>query len=68
MTDELKVSTYQATIKAKSVWGAIRGLETFSQLTFFTNDNLATIFLFENQKFNLSKFLFSYSFRYKSWF
>lgn len=27
-----------AKLKAKSVWGAIRGLDTFSQLTFFTPD------------------------------
>lgn len=37
---ELRISSGVATIKSTSVWGAIRGMETFSQLTFISDNKL----------------------------
>jgi hypothetical protein len=37
--DELKISNGLCKIRSNSVWGAIRGLETFSQLTYISDDN-----------------------------
>jgi hexosaminidase len=31
-------------VKSKTVWGAIRGMETFSQLTYITSENKVAIF------------------------
>ena len=35
--DELRISGGKAILVAPSVWGAVRGLDTFSQLTYITN-------------------------------
>jgi len=40
---ELQILTGSAKLKANSVWGAIRGLETFSQLTYLTDDKKLAI-------------------------
>lgn len=37
--DNLTVNSKGAELYSESVWGALRGLETFSQLTYFTDDN-----------------------------
>ncbi|RNA39192.1 beta-hexosaminidase subunit beta [Brachionus plicatilis] len=42
-TYELSVKPGVSIIKANSVWGALRGLETFSQLTFINEDNKLSI-------------------------
>lgn len=39
----IKIIDGSADLQSKSVWGAIRALETFSQLTFFTDDNKLAI-------------------------
>ena len=36
--DQIQVLSSEVKINANSVWGALRGLETFSQLTFITKD------------------------------
>lgn len=42
-TYELHIKSGVASVKSKSVWGAIRGMETFSQLTFITEENKLAI-------------------------
>lgn len=41
---ELRVNSGIAKIKANSVWGAVRGMETFSQLTFISSKKVKNIF------------------------
>lgn len=43
--DNITVENSYGTIVANNVWGALNGLETFSQLFFITENNLVRIFL-----------------------
>lgn len=55
--DELKISSGIARLYSNSVWGAIRGIETFSQLTFITDLKKVNFFKkIKPEKFTIYKF------------
>lgn len=43
--DQIKIENSYGLIIAENVWGALNGLETFSQLFFITDDNYVRILL-----------------------
>ena len=46
--DDITIDKSYGIITADNVWGALNGLETFSQLLFFTEENYVRIYSIEN--------------------
>lgn len=43
-TDEIKIKNSSGLLSASSIWGILRGLETFSQLVYLETDGSTVIF------------------------
>ena len=43
--DEIKISQGSGVVEAQSIWGILRGLESFSQLIYAAPDGRSVIFL-----------------------
>jgi hypothetical protein len=48
LLDTITIENSYGIISADNVWGALYGLETFSQLLFFTEENYVRIFSIED--------------------